>query len=146
MFRERLSRVGAVLWCFAVKLSPPYSLTFNVQMEAADVQPQQIVPVLQENTSPSQTNCVSHSADCADKDLILNMDTSACKGSDSIHDPGVNIGTGFQEIEVNKHVLSAKRIEVNCTHDANKLQSGERTVSDLSVVKRLKGLNLQTMI
>ncbi|KFM64874.1 hypothetical protein X975_23823, partial [Stegodyphus mimosarum] len=108
----------------------PSENSCDSEMKEADVQPAQSDPVLQENLPTSQTKCVSHGAD---KDLILNLDTSAYKGSDSIHGPGVNIGTRFQEIEVNKHVPPAVSIEVNCTRGANKLQSGERTVSDLPV-------------
>ncbi|KFM71291.1 hypothetical protein X975_00966, partial [Stegodyphus mimosarum] len=105
----------------------------DAEMEEADVQLTRSAPALQESLPISQSMCVYYSADCADKNLILNLNTSACKGSDSIHGRGVNIGIRFQEIEVNKHVPPAVSIEVKCTHGANKLQSGERTVSDLPV-------------
>ncbi|XP_035212690.1 uncharacterized protein LOC118186676 [Stegodyphus dumicola] len=40
-------------------------------------------------------------------------DTSGCKGSDSIRDPGADIETGSQETEENKHVPSTKNSKVN---------------------------------
>ncbi|KFM76864.1 Pogo transposable element with KRAB, partial [Stegodyphus mimosarum] len=111
----------------------PSENSCDSEMEEADVQLTQSDPVLQENLPTSQTVCVSYNEDCVDMDSILNQDTSVCKGSDCIHDPGANIGIGSQETEENKHVATAKITKVNCTHDANKLQSGERTVSDLPV-------------
>ncbi|XP_035217707.1 uncharacterized protein LOC118191026 [Stegodyphus dumicola] len=74
----------------------------DAEMEEDDIQLKQCAPVLQENSSTVQTSmCASHSADFADRDLILNLDTSACKRSDSIRDPGANIRTGSQETKEN---------------------------------------------
>ncbi|KFM66815.1 hypothetical protein X975_03485, partial [Stegodyphus mimosarum] len=90
-------------------------------------------PALQENSTTLQSICMSHSADCSDINLILNQDTSGCKELGSIHDCDAEFGAGSHETEANKHVATAKITKVNYTHDVNKLQGGEQTVSDLPV-------------
>ncbi|XP_035231114.1 uncharacterized protein PF11_0207-like [Stegodyphus dumicola] len=72
----------------------PFESACDTEMGEADVQLTQSAPVLQKNSPTSQTVCASHSGGFTDKDLILNPDTSACKESDSIRDPGTNFGTG----------------------------------------------------
>ncbi|XP_035210417.1 uncharacterized protein LOC118184799 [Stegodyphus dumicola] len=115
----------------AVSVEPSESAS-DAEIEEADVQLKQSPTVLQLN---SQTMCVPHSEGCAYKNLILNQNISARKELYSVHKSNANIEIGFQEIEINKHVPTAKITE-NCTHDANKLQSDEKTVSDLPVIEK----------